>query len=299
MTAATSQPPKLRQLRVFRVVTAALKYCMRDLGPLFVATWFACALASAVRLLLEWLVFRDTPLLPDWFYSDHFYPPTWLAALLLTPFLAMGWAFVLNEMFDTNPRRGVVTTAAGDRGWLRFELSRAVLIAAAIFCVVNLIDGFSRLAQQHILIAADVDPLGNTAIYWLAALAVVRVAFMAFVFTFAYPLAGMVLDSGSFSLARVGQVLRGNWWRVTFIFLLLTAVLRGIDLVLEPATNWLVGMLSDSTGWNLRAAVIRFVIDFPFQMLWIVAWAVTVGIVLHTLEHRTTPIDRDSAPTAT
>ena len=34
--------------------------------------------------------------------------------------------------------------------------------------------------------------------------------------------------------------------------------------------------------WCIK--IVRFVVDFPLQMLWIVAWAVTVGIVLHTLD---------------
>ena len=33
-------------------------------------------------------------------------------------------------------------------------------------------------------------------------------------------------------------------------------------------------------------------VDFPLQMLWIVAWAVTVGIVLHTLDPPATATER-------
>jgi hypothetical protein len=299
LTAIQPQPSKLRLLRVFRVVVAAFQYCVRDFGQLFLVTWFACVLASLTRLVLEWLVFRETPILPDWMFSDHFYPPTWLSALLLTPFIAMGWAFVLNEMFDENPRRGIIVTPARELTWLRFEMGGPILIAAAILSAANLLDGLSRLAQQQILIVADVDPLGDTVIIWLAALSVARVVFMAFVFAWLYPLAGLVLQTGTFSFTRTNQILRGNRLRVAFIFLLLTAVLRGLDLLLEPATARLVGLLGDSSAWNLKTALVRFVVDFPFQMLWIVSWAVTVGIVLHTLQGRpASTLERTGEPPA-
>ena len=70
---------------------------------------------------------------------------------------------------------------------------------------------------------------------------------------------------------------------MALIFLLLSVVLRAHrsagragDQLADRSTDELVHM-------DLQAAIIRFVIDFPLQMLWIVAWAVTVGIVLHTL----------------
>ena len=47
-----------------------------------------------------------------------------------------GMGFVLNEMFDEDARRGIVKTRARELGWLRFELSRPVLVAAAILAVV-------------------------------------------------------------------------------------------------------------------------------------------------------------------
>ncbi len=273
-------------LRVFRVIAAAFKYCLKDAGRLFVITWFACALASASRVLLEWLVYSSPPLLPDWTQSAHFDPPTWLAPFFMAPWLAMGWAFVLNEMFHQDARRGIVRTPARELGWLRFELSRTVLVAAAIFAAVQLIEGASRWAHFQILYAAYVafDPSDLTLTIWSGLLTAIRLALMIIVFTWCYPLAGLVLRTGTFSFARIRQIMRGNWLRVAVIFLLLSIVLRGLDWLVWPASNWLIGSLTNSATWNLKAAIIRFIVDFPLQMLWIVAWAVTVGIVLHTLD---------------
>jgi len=286
MTTTEAQPRKIRLLRVLRVITATFQYCWKDARQLFLLTWFACALASASRVVLDWLVYSWPPLLPDWTQALDFDPPTWLTPLFLAPWVAMGWAFVLNEMFEEDARRGVVKTRGREHGWLRFEFGRTVLIAAAILAVVYLLEGATRWAQFEILyaIASASDPSERALAMWAGLLTAVRVGLMIVVFTWCYPLAGLVLQTGTFSFARVAQILRGNWLRVALIFLLLSVVLRGIDLLVAPATGWLIGALTHSTTWTFGAAVIRFVIDFPLQILWIVAWAVTVGIVLHTLD---------------
>ena len=117
-------------------------------------------------------------MLPDWTQSLHFDPPTWLTPLFLAPWVAMGWAFVLNEMFEEDARRGVVKTRARELGWLRFELGRTVLIAAAILAVVYLLDGATRLAQFEILyaIASASDPSDRALTLWAGLLTAVRVA---------------------------------------------------------------------------------------------------------------------------
>ena len=63
-------------------------------------------------------------MLPAWTQSLHFDPPTWLTPLFLAPWVAMGWAFVLNEMFEEDARRGVVKTR-GPRAWTGSGLSSA------------------------------------------------------------------------------------------------------------------------------------------------------------------------------
>jgi hypothetical protein len=297
---AETQPRKLRLLRVLRVITATFQYCWKDARRLFLITWFACALASVSRVVLDWLVYSWPPPLPAWTQSLHFDPPTWLTPLFLAPWVAMGWAFVLNEMFEEDARRGVVKTPGRELGWLRFELSRTVLLAAAILVVVYLLEGATRWAQFEILyaIASASDPSDRALTLWAGVLTAVRVAFMIVVFTWCFPLAALLLQTGTFSFARVREIMRGNWLRVALIFLLLSAVLRGIDLLVAAATGWLIGSLTSSTTWTLGAAVIRFVIDFPLQMLWIVAWAVTVGIVLHTLNPPAAAADRRGEGTA-
>lgn len=286
MTTTEAQPRKIRLLRVFRVITATFQYCWKDGRRLILLTWFACALASVSRVVLDWLVYSWPPILPDWMQALHFDPPTWLTPLFLAPWVAMGWAFVLNEMFEEDARRGIVKTRVRELGWLRFELSRSVLVAAAILAVVYLLEGATRSAQFEILyaIASASNPSDSTLKLWAGLLTAIRVGLMIVVFTVCYPLAGLVLQTGRFSFGRVAQILRGNWLRVALIFLLLSVVLRGIDLIVAPVTGWLIGKLTSSTTWTLGAAVVRFVIDFPLQMLWIVAWAVTVGIILHTLD---------------
>lgn len=288
MTIADVSSPKLRLLHVAWVVGAAFKYCWKDLRQLVIATWFACALASLTRLLLEWLLFPWPPKLPGWMLFDHFDPPTWLMAFALTPWLAMGWAFVLDEMQHDKGRRGAITVAGRERTWLRFELSRPVLVAAACLTVVNIIDALTRFAQDEILSAYDaaLAPTDLALTIASAAVTVIRLAVMVSVFVWGYVLAGMALRDGTFSIARLRAILRGNWLRVAFIFLLLAVILRAIYLLIEPASGWLIARLTDTRDWTLSAALIRFVLDFPFQMLWIVSWAVAIGIVLYTLDRR-------------
>ena len=299
MTTDDIQQPKVR-LRVFRVIVEAFRYCIRDFGRLFVFTWFACVLASATRLLLEWLSY-PWPRMPEWMLSSYFDPPTWLS-FLMVPWLAMGWAFVLNEMFDENPRRGVVNAGGRELGWLRFEMGRTILIAAALLAAVTLIDGGTRLLQHQALVAiSGVFELPERTLAICAVVfTVLRIAVMLAVFVWFYTIAGLGLHTGTFSIARTRQFMRGNWLRVAGIFFLLLIILRGIDLLLGPVTDWLIRSLTTDPEWTLQALLVRFVVDFPFQMLWILVWGVTIGIVLHTLKGTvaTTAAEERAAATA-
>lgn len=289
-TVTETQPSTLRLLRVVRVITAAFKYCLRDFRRLFLVTWFACVLASAGRLLAEWLVY-PFPQLPEWMLSSSFDPPTWLSPILIMPWLAMGWAFVLNEMFDADPRRGIIQAPGRTLSWIRFELSRPVLIASAILAATGLVDGATRVAQFQLLSVAFMSGYDDNALMALAGvLTFARLALMVALFVWCYPLAGMVLHTGRFSIAGLQQLMRGNWLRVAVIFLLLTVILRGIDQLMLPVTAWLFGALTESTVWTVQATAVRLAIDFPFQMLWTLTWGITVGIILHTLTRATVPV---------
>jgi len=50
-----------QRLRVFSTVVATLTYCVRNAGHLLVLAWFPCALDSAGRLALEWLIYGFPP----------------------------------------------------------------------------------------------------------------------------------------------------------------------------------------------------------------------------------------------
>jgi hypothetical protein len=286
MTEAQTASPRVRRLRVFRAVIAAFKYVWKDGRRLIMATLLACVLASATRLLLEWLVFPWPPKLPNWLVFDHFDPPTWLMAFALTPWLAMGWAFVLNEMEVDEGRRGILNIAGREMAWLRFELSRPVWIAAAIFTIVNIVDAFTRFAHAEIMEAMFVSSSVSEVVSTVsdALLTAVRVVFMVAVLVWCYLLAGLVLRDGIFSVRRLHTIMHGNWHRAVVIFLVVSIILRGVYRLIEPATTWLTVRVTDVTDWTLQAALIRFALDFPFQMLWIACWAVTVGVILYTLD---------------
>jgi len=182
-------------------------------------------------------------------------------------------------------KRGIVGSGPS---WLRFELSGPVLIAAALFTVVNTVDALTRFAHAGIIdaIFASSEASDFVVTASSALLTAVRVVITVAVLVWCYLLAGMVLRDGTLSVSRLHAVMRGNWHRVVVIFLVLSIVLRGIYLLLEPVTSWLTARLTDAPEWTIQAALIRFVVDFPFQMLWIVSWAVIVGVVLYTLDPR-------------
>jgi hypothetical protein len=52
----------------------------------------------------------------------------------------MAWAFVLSQICDRDANRGVIAVFERRLDWIRFELSRPVLLGASIFVVMDLID---------------------------------------------------------------------------------------------------------------------------------------------------------------
>ena len=258
---------------------------MRNAGPLFLLAWFPCALESVCRIGLEWLTDGSPPLMPQWLLFDQFFPPTWLTPLVNAPAVAMVWAFVLSTVCDQNPDRGIVTVPGIRPGWIRFELSPAVLLGAAVFVATNLLDGMFRLAQFQLLVA--VYPLfeGRDGAFdawarWSDALPILAVSAVA---AWTYPIAAQVLRTGAFDRTRALDLMRGNRLRLTAIFFLLNLASYLFYALIRPATNWIVQSLVDPLSWTLREAIIRHVIQFPFDTFWIVAWAVTLGMAMKAL----------------
>jgi hypothetical protein len=282
----------VRRLRPFNLVSATLSLCANNAVPLFVLAWFPCALAAACRLALEWLIFAFPPRMPEWLFSKYFTPPTWLTVFALTPWEAMAWAFVLTAMTDENSNRGIVDTPAGPLDWLRFELSKPIVLAAAIFSLFNLLDGLARIAQVQILVAAlRAYELSNAELdVWSQVALLVHGALITTVMAFFYLAAGAALRSGTLALAptrslvQIWRALRGNRLRLIAAFFLLSIAFLAINRLVLAALTWFASSMADSLAWTLSSAAIRQAIAFPFNMLWIVAWAVMVGLVLDALQ---------------
>jgi hypothetical protein len=278
-------PSRLRLLRVLNVAVTAATYCARHAGRLIAIAWLPCLLESASRLGLEWLLFSYPPKMPDVLLSDEFNPPTWLTAFVPTPFAAMAWAFILSDMLDRNSKRGTIDAPA--LRWLRFELSPPVFAAAAIFSAANVVDGLIRSADRALLVwvASAYDNKVPDAFFeiWGNSAIVIRTALAALVMAWIFPLAGNVLRGRALNASGVWRSLRKNVLRLAAIFFLLTIALSALDRLLGPAKAWLVRQLTDPPSWTLKAATISYVLDFPVSMLWIILWAVTVGIVLDAL----------------
>ena len=79
--------------------------------------------------------------------------------------------------------------------------------------------------------------------------------------------------------------MRGNRLRLTAIFFLLNLASYLLYALLRPATEWLVSVFRGSADrGRCGEAIIRHVIQFPFDMFWVVAWAVTMAMVMDALE---------------
>jgi hypothetical protein len=235
---------------------------------------------------LEWLAYGQPPRMPEWLLFEHFFPPTWLTPLVNAPLVAMVWAFVLSRICDRNPDRGTVSAAGIRRGWIRFELSAAVLLGAGIFLATHLVDGLLRLLHYKLLLAAYPLFEGRDAVFdvwtrWSVALPILAVSAVA---AWTYPFAAQALRTGGLDRARVQSLMRGNRLRLTAIFFLLNLASYLLYALIRPATEWLAQPLVDPLSWTPGEAIIRHVIQFPFDMFWVVAWAVTMATVMDALE---------------
>ena len=279
-----------RRLRVFSTILSTLDYCVRNAGQLFVLAWFPCALESVCRIGLEWLIYGWPPRMPEWLLFDQFYPSTWLTPLVNAPPVAMVWAFVLSRICDRNPDRGSVTVSGIRHGWIRFEISPAVLLGATIFVATDLVDGLLRLMQFKLLLAAyplfeGRDAAFDAALFELMGALVGRVTHPGGERGGGMDLSARgagVADRGARSPARSRPHARQPAAADGDILPAERGVLSILPL-LRAATEWLVQFLVDPLSWTLRVATIRHAIQFPFDMFWIVAWAVTMAMVMDAL----------------
>jgi hypothetical protein len=273
----------LRLRGIFDIFVAALAYCVRHAGPLFVIAWLPCLIESASRLTLEWL--SVSPGMPQWLLSQDFDPPTWLTAFAVTLWAAMAWAFVLCTMADRGSTRGMIEISGTPVRWVRLEFSPAVLVAAAIFSATNLVDAALRFAERSVppLLLGDAGLSDLAFDIWGVSIVAAHIVVMAAVMAWSYPVAGLVLRTGKFDLGVARRVVEGNVVQITVVFVLLTLVLVALDRVLDVPKTWLVRLMAPSTPWNWREALMRYALDFPLSIAMIVSWAVAVGIVLDRL----------------
>jgi hypothetical protein len=228
------------------------------------------------------------PKLPGVLLSNDFSPPTWLTAITVALWSAMAWAFILRSMADQDAHRGIVTARILRPARLRFELSGPILFAAVVLAADNLLEGMSRLADRELLVAvvvrAGYEMSDNALNIWGSLSAIIRTALVAAVSGWLSVIAGWMLLHERFDIAGPWRFMRGNRLRLAAVFLVLTIALMGLDRLLDPAKTKLVRSLTDPTAWTLNEAALRYAVDFPLSMLWIVTWAVMVGIVLDALE---------------
>jgi hypothetical protein len=260
----------------FNVVVAALAYCLWRSGRLFILIWLPCAMESATRFALEQALAAG--ILAEWLRSPDFEPATFLSAFLVTPWAAMAWSLVLRALAQENS--GPPARVARERppGFLGLCFSRAIFAAAAIFSAVNLVEGFLRFAERQVVLVTDPAMSDAAFAAFGGVTVVVHALIMAVVIAVAYPLAGIVLRSGTLYLPGFRWFIRGKILRFAAIFFILTIVLAALDQLLRPAELMFAGFIAVSPSWV--ESVLRYVIDFPLSMLMIIAWAVTVGIML-------------------
>lgn len=275
----------LKRLRVFRTLVVALGYCARNAGHLFVLVWFACALNSACRTGLEWLVYGFPPRMPQWLIFHGFDPPTWLTPVLSAPLVAMAWAFVLSDICDRNPNRVVIAVFERRLDWIRFELSRPVLLGASIFLVTDLFDSILQVTELKLLLAVYDPSEDSEFVFNLAALfgTTLRTVVLSLVAAWTYPIAAQALRMGKLDRGLLAGDLRGNRLRLWAIFFLLNVALALFGALFRLAADWILESSAPPISWTLRDTTIRRVIEFPFDVLWLVAWAATTAVAMKAL----------------
>jgi hypothetical protein len=292
MLRTTERPPRSSQkaglLRVLKALAAIARYCGRNAGTLLLLVWFPCLMVAVCQVALDWLSLSFPPALPAWLLSPNYNPPTWLTAVAETPWGAMAWAFVLADMRDRNTKRGLTGVQILRRLRLRFDLGIAIVVAAALFAAVNLLDGGLRVLNLQTL--AAIYKLFGLSDDLLKAISrtgqILHVIVMAAVVAMSYLAIGQLLRSGFAGMVGVWRLTRHNRLRVFALFLLLSVATIALDAVAAPAVGWVLRNFADELFWTFKAALIRQLLDLPFFMLWTVVYAVTTGVVLGALEQR-------------
>jgi hypothetical protein len=238
-------------------------------------------------IALEWLVV--TYRMPEWVLSRDFNPPTWLAAIVTTPFKAMVLALVLNTMSEKNSEHGSSSKPSSGLTWLRFELSRAVLLAAVVFSVFALLLGALPILRRQFLMA------GMNVLYapqnlqsWTTGTDIIFVPVYAAVSVIApacyYLLAGYIIKSGKVDLVYIWQATRHNRLRLVVFFFLIAAALAGLRLMVTSGMTWMSNLLGSQSSWSWWETALQYFLAFPFDMISLAVPAVAVATVIDGLE---------------
>ena len=120
-----------------------------------------------------------------------------------------------------------------------------------------------------------------------------RTVLLSLVAAWTYPVAAQALRMGKLDRAPLAGDLRGNRLRLWAIFFLLNVALSLFGGLLRLAADWFLEPSDPPISWTLRDTTIRRVIEFPFDVLWIVAWAATTAVAMKALASDPTSAELD------
>jgi hypothetical protein len=282
--------PKRRVLRIGRTVARVFAYCRVNAWPLFAAAWLPCVLSTLCLMALAFLLFVGPGQPPAWLLSSGFDPRTWLSAIVVAPFSAMVFAFVLDCMANRSERGRIVFRHGVESVRRlsfpgRFEISGRILLAALPLAALALLCGLAmageiKLLNAHLLAAYTYTPSADEIAPWTTAIGILDVLLRGFSLAVAYVLAGDFLWTGSFDPGGLWRALDGNRLRfvaILFIVFAVVAILQygfmlAAGLILIPADG---GELSFTSS-----VLMHFGFKLPFDLLHLVLSAATVGTIL-------------------
>jgi hypothetical protein len=238
-------------------------------------------------IMLDAFVRVQPPLLPDWLVTYAFEPPTWLMAIVPTPFIAMIWAYVLGVYFSRNLDRRVIGPNVIRVDWLGVEVSRPVLLAAVLFSIRNVLIGFVKIFRIHLV--ATIGPAIYEQDYasHIALLGAISWPFYALAYVvmsiWFYVLAGRTLISGKIEIHQVWTIVRGNWARLIVLTAFLAAVQWAVLIVTQQAGHWLFQALGPRASDTLMQHIVYVLVNAPLFYAYYVMPAIAVAIVLLAL----------------